>query len=661
MKKFYFSGTSKGARSTVVEREWIGKLLAADATLGAGSSPATDPDLPFRDDLLDAQGLQRRAREIGATVALVDRGTAAADLAARAAEDGRRLRRAYGEVLAAQQAERQITSAGRWLLDNFHLIDEQLDAISREAPELRAVLPTLPSGPHVGLPRVWLLARNYVAHTDSRFDLASLQTFLLAFQESAPLTLAELWALPLALRSVLVENLRRIAVRVEDSLTARRQAEALAGGLIRADDAPPRAKGFDPALPGPGARGPFLMQLARELQKLGPEAAPARAWLEQTMTRHRLSVDELAQREHVRQGANNVSISHAITSLREIGALDWRDFVERVSLVEVELRRVEGYAALDFLTRERYRRALAELAAGAGRPELDIARVVVDLTLESPAPHELGTFLLTLTGRTEVERRCGYVPTFAQRVRRRIHRHSVPLYLGSLALVTAGVLAVVALASGLPWAALAVLLPLAFFPASDIAVAFVNHLVQKAYPPRHLPRLELADGVPVALRTMVVVPVLLTDRASLEEHLKQLEVHALANPDRELYFALLADWRDAQDVEQDGEAAVLEGIDELLRTMNARAPSGGSTPRFLMFVRRRVWCESESCYMGWERKRGKLWELNRLLRGARDTSYLPELQGAAVPEDVRYVITLDADTRVPPGALRRLIGTAAHP
>lgn len=648
-------------RGTVVEREWIGKLLAADATLGAGPSTGPDPDLPFRDDLLDAQGLRKRARETGASVALAERGAAATDLAARAAEDGRRLRGAYGEVLAAQQAERQITSAGRWLLDNFHLIDEQLDAIAQAAPGLRAVLPTLAAGPYAGLPRVWLLARDYVAHTDSRFDLASLQAFLLGFQETAPLTLAELWALPLALRSVLVENLRRIAVRVQDSLVARRQAEALAGGLIRADGAAPRPTGFDPSLPGPGARGPFLMQLARELQKLGPEAAAARAWLEQTMARHRLSVDELAQREHVRQGANNVSISHAITSLREIGALDWRDFVERVSLVEAELRRVAGYAALDFLTRDRYRRALAELAAGAGRPEFEIARVVVELALESPAPHELGTFLLTLAGRVQVERRCGYRPTFGQRVRRRIQRHAMPLYLGSLAFVTAGLLATVAFAAGLPAPALALLLPLALFPASDIAVALVNHLVQKAYPPRHLPRLELGDGVPATLRTLVVVPVLLSDRATLEAHLEQLEVHSLANPDRELFFALLADWRDASAVEVEGEAALLDGVAPLLRAMNARTPSGVETPRFLVLVRRRVWCASESCYMGWERKRGKLWELNRLLRGARDTSYLPELQGAAVPEGVRYVITLDADTRVPPGALRRLVGTAAHP
>ena len=226
----------------MVERDWIGKLLAADSMLGAGPSPAPDPDLPFREDLLDIPGLQRRAREVGADVARAGPGAEQADLALRAADDGRRLRRAYAEVLAAQQAERQITPAGRWLLDNFHLIDEQLDAIAHAAPQLRARLPTLADGPHAGLPRVWLLARTYVEHTDSRFDLATLQSFVLAFQESAALTIAELWALPLALRSVLVENLRRIAVRVEDSLVARRQAEALAAGLMRPAEATPESK-----------------------------------------------------------------------------------------------------------------------------------------------------------------------------------------------------------------------------------------------------------------------------------------------------------------------------------------------------------------------------------------------------------------------------------
>ena len=160
---------SEGAHRTVVEREWIGRLLDAESPPLAGAAPPQDPELPFRDELLDPESLARRAREVGASAALAAPGGAEVDLAARAAEDGRRLRRAYAEVLAAEQGERQITSAGRWLLDNFHLIDEQLDAIAHGTPPLRHVLPTLSGGPYGGLPRVWI--------NDLQTHLARFETF----------------------------------------------------------------------------------------------------------------------------------------------------------------------------------------------------------------------------------------------------------------------------------------------------------------------------------------------------------------------------------------------------------------------------------------------------------------------------------------------------
>ncbi len=640
----------------MLEREWIGRLLAGEApTSGA---PISDADLPLRAELLDADGLARRAPDVAAALVVADADGSAAVLAERARSDGLRLRRALAEVQAAQNAERQISAAGRWFLDNFHLIEEQLDELGHLAGHNGCALPLVRAGDAAGLPRVWALAREYIAHTDSRFDAAVFARFVGACQSAAPLKLAELWALPLALRSVLVENLRRIAVRVEDSLSARRHAEQFALALTQTQ---PEAASPLPPFPGPGARDPFLLQLARQLQRLGPDSSDARAWFDQQLAAHRLSVDDLAQREHVRQGANNVSISQAITSLRLIGALDWREFVERVSLVEAELRRAPSYAGLDFLTRDRYRNALVDLARGARRGELQVAQALVALAADERSSRDVGEFLLTTAGRRRIETSLGYEPRRRQRVRRAIQRHAVPAYLAVIGIMTLAIVATTVWFAGLPAASLGILLPLALFPASDIAVALVNHLLQKAYPPRHLPRLELADGVPESLRTLTVMPVMFHDRALLEQQLRHLEVHALANPDPELSYALLADWADADVEERPDDAAMLALAGELARELNIRHWAGAERLRFFVLARRRVWSVTENCFMGWERKRGKLWELNRLLRGATDTTYLPELQGASLPTGVKYVVTLDADTRVPPGALRRLIGTAAHP
>src|SRR5205809_373254 len=215
-------------------------------------------------------------------------------------------------------------------------------------------------------------------------------------------------------------------------------------------------------------------------------------------------------------------------------------------------------------------------------------------------------------------------------------------------------------ASGVEPLSLLVLALLAVFPASDLAIALLNRSVTALVTPAVLPRFELRDGVPPHLRTMVVVPILLTDDAEVEAQIERLEVHYLANPDGDLRFAILSDWMDASTESAPGEArpvaAAREGIARLNRRHGA-APGGGE--RFFLFHRRRLWNAGERTWMGWERKRGKLHELNRLLRGATDTSFMPP--GIGAPSGVCYVITLDSDTRLPRGAVERLVGTMAHP
>ncbi len=243
---------------------------------------------------------------------------------------------------------------------------------------------------------------------------------------------------------------------------------------------------------------------------------------------------------------------------------------------------------------------------------------------------------------------------------------ATPGYLGTIVLLTGLILALPLLVTGRAGAgtvSLVVLALLALVPASDLAIALLNRSVTALFTPIALPRLELRDGVPWHLRTMVVVPTLLTDRAEVAEQIERLEVHYLANPDGDLRFALLSDWTDAPTETMAGDedtlAAAREGIERLNRRHGPAAEGG---ERFFLFHRRRLWNESQRAWMGWERKRGKLHELNRLLRGATDTTFLPTAGSPPVaPPGIRYVITLDADTRLPRGAVNRLVGAMAHP
>ncbi len=253
-----------------------------------------------------------------------------------------------------------------------------------------------------------------------------------------------------------------------------------------------------------------------------------------------------------------------------------------------------------------------------------------------------------------------------QWLRRAWFRATTPLYLVGIGVATAAILAlplVVMALSGASPASVVLLGLLALVPASDLAIALINRYVTRLVGPRRLPKLELSDGVPAESRALVVIPMLLTDEADIRETVQRLEVHYLANPDPQLRFALLSDWSDAETESLPEDETLLEDARSGIRELNAKhGPAAGGGDRFWVFHRKRLWNESEAAWMGWERKRGKLRELNHLLRGATGTSFLPpEPGGAPAPPGIRYVITLDADTRLPREAARRLVGTISHP
>ncbi len=208
-----------------------------------------------------------------------------------------------------------------------------------------------------------------------------------------------------------------------------------------------------------------------------------------------------------------------------------------------------------------------------------------------------------------------------------------------------------------PWC-LILLGLLGAIPALDVAVALVNRAVTFGFGAALLPALELRDGIPSHLRTLVAVPVLLTTAAAIEAQIERLEIHHLASPEGDLHFALLSDWADSATEYEDGDEALLAVASAGIARLNASHGPAPGGARFLLLHRRRMWSPSENLWIGWERKRGKLHELNRLLRGAMDTSFITTV---ATPTIVRYVVTLDADTRLPREAIRRLIGKMAHP
>jgi cyclic beta-1,2-glucan synthetase len=613
---------------------------------------------PLRADLLSVERLESKAEAI-ARDRVVEGKVADASLLGRVRDNGRVLLRCYRALAAVIQEERATTPAAEWLVDNFHIVEDVLNEVRTDLPPgFYRQLPRLDEGPFEGSPRVVGLAWTLVAHTDSRFDPLVLQRFVLAFQRVQPLLISELWAVPIALRLALLENLRRLAEEIVEGRAERLAADGLANVLLGQGDSPPDPLAFK-SLGDQVLTTPFAVQLAQRLRDQDPDATPAARWLEERLATVGTSSQDLVRAEHQRQGAANVTVRNVITSLRVMGTFDWREFFESVSLVDRVLREESAFGAMDFNTRDRYRHAIEDLARGSGRPEMSVAREALALAGQREDP---GLYFIS-KGRPRLEAVLGYHVSVRQRLVRAYMGSATWSYLGSTFIVTAFLLSSPLFFThhlGVSLPLLVLLAALAMFPASDAATALVNRAMMELLPPRPLPRLELAKGVPPDLKSLVAVPTLLTGEAQIAEQIGRLGVHYLANADGELRFALLSDWTDApaEHAPEDDRllAAARAGVQALNRQYGAAADG---EPRFYLFHRHRVWSASEGCWMGWERKRGKLHELNRLLRGAADTTFLPD--PAPVPDGIRYVITLDADTQLPRGAAARLVGTLAHP
>ena len=422
----------------------------------------------------------------------------------------------------------------------------------------------------------------------------------------------------------------------------------------------------------------FAVQLVQRLRDLDPKVGPILLWLDKRLDAQGTTSDEIVRAEHQDQTAMTVTVRNVITSMRLMSAFDWHEFFESVSLVDEVLRDGSLFAEMDFSTRDYYRHAIeATLTRGTAYSEIEIAGRALQRAKQARAKHlseapdrlnqadDPGYYLIS-KGRLEFERDLGYRAPWRQKLLRLYVQTAVPGYLGTILALTASILALPLFYSweqGVATKYLALLGLIGAIPASDLAIALVNRAVTALLGPRALPRLELSDGVPEHLRTIVVVPTLLTRLDAVKEQVDRLEIHFLANPDGDLRFALLSDWVDAPSESLPGDDELLAAAADGIERLNQRhGPAPGGSERFFLFHRKRVWNESQGKWMGWERKRGKLQELNRFLRGDSNTTFIPA--GGRHPEEipgVRYVITLDADTRVPRGAVARLVGTMAHP
>lgn len=583
--------------------------------------------------------------------------------------------RAFNRATLAVDPNRRITPAAEWLLDNFYLIEEQIQLARRHLPRGYSwELPRLMRGASEGFPRVYDIVLELISHVDAQIDEGPLCAFVAAYQGSVSLRLGELWAIPIMLRLGLIENLQRVTSRLivaredrdlADHWTDRLQAMAETNPsqlvVIVADMA--RAN-----LPISSA---FVAQFCQRLARQSSILHLARAWLEQRLLELGVSVEHLIHLESQSQAADQVSISHSISSLRILAAMNWKDFVESLSGVEQTLRSDPAgvYRQMDFATRDRYRHVVEFLARQSHATEAEAAQAAIRLAEEGAMnagiqdrTAHVGYYLID-GGLTALTRRLKVDWPWRTQAQRVIRRFPLAFYAGSVGFLTLG-LTLVSLRAlgdwGIPGGFLLGAGFLFALCSSQLAVALVNWIATLLVPPQRLPRLDYSSGINEGGRTMVVVPAMLVDKESVDELVASLEVHHLANRDPRLHFALLTDFLDADTEMAPEDAELLHRVREGIEAINRKHASAEGDV-FFLFHRPRRWNASEHTWMGYERKRGKLVQFNLALRGGSAGAFSETIGRTAILPSIQYVITLDTDTQLPRDAARQLIGIMAHP
>ena len=578
-------------------------------------------------------------------------------------------------LIESAKENSSISPAGEWLLDNFYSIEEQIQIGKKHFPKSYSdTLPRLAKGPFAGLPRVYHIALEIIAHSDGRVDPENLYSFIKAYQGITNLKLGELWAVPIMLRIALIENLRRLAATIARDRINKNLADYWADKMTDTAEKDPKSLIIvtaDMARSNPPIVSSFVAELTRRLLGKGPALSLPLSWVEQRLSENGLTTNMLVHQENQKQAADQVSMSNSISSLRFINNSDWREFVEKTSGVEEILRTDIGniYGHMDFTTRDHYRHLVEAIAKRSGTSELEVARIAIDAAremLNTEKGNERNThvgFYLIGDGVTGIEKKAGIKFKWYEKLKCTLSEYAFTMYSGSIIILTLLLAGILVRHSyhqhiDIGWVIFAGIISI--IATSQLATAIVNWFATLMVQPDFMPRLDYSKGLPESVRTLVAVPTLFSTTSELDHLLETMEVRYLANKQDHLHFALLTDFRDAPVEELPDDKHLLAYTEKRIGDLNAKYGHEKEDIFFLLH-RPRKWNPTDQIWMGYERKRGKLGDLNAVLRGYGQDRFQLIVGDQSVLEKVKYVITLDADTLLPREAAWKIIAVLAHP
>lgn len=629
-----------------------------------------DEKAPLRSELFTLQQLEQHAKALAARHILT-KGRPSEKMLKRLGENEGILMEVHNLLAETVKQNHGIDPAGEWLLDNFYLIEEQVYTGKKHLPKgYSKGLPQLANGASEGLPRVYDIIVELISHSDGRVDLESLSGFINAYQSVVTLQIGELWAIPIMLRLALIENMRRLSTQIALDILHKNLANYWADQMVETAERDPKDLVLviaDMARSRPPVEGAFVAELTRRLQGRGSNLALPLSWVEQLLSDTGVTSNELVLIESQKQAARQVSVSNSISSLRFLNATDWKTFVEQESVIEKILREdIDGvYGKMDFYTRDNYRHIVEKISKYSTLSEAEIAKHAIDLAYKNntdPRMSHVGYFLID-KGVKQIEQTVKIKLPLREKIKKGITNIPLFYYLSCILIIT-GLLTWFLIQAGLGisfknWH-LYLLTALAVIAASQPAIAIINWLSNLLIQPQPLPRLDFSEGIPESCKTLVVIPTMLTSIDEIDNLVEALEVRFVANRQAYLYFGLLTDFKDAPTEQTRDDEELLNYAKSRIIELNNKYAEPG-LEMFMFFHRPRKWNAKEKIWMGHERKRGKLEELNALLRGGKRENFSSIIADEKLIQEIKYVITLDTDTKLPRESAWKMAATLAHP
>lgn len=645
-------------------------------------SRSKDEKIKIRDASLTCDELEAHAREIAYEHAVSKKLNLFNWPVPRMNENYRFILSVYKALNEDMQKGIGTTPAAEWLLDNFYIIEEQVKGVRKDlTKEYYSRLPMLSSGPLKGYARIYTVALELVSHTDGRIDEKVLLNYINAYQSNNTLASRELWALAIMIKLALIENIRYTCQSIEESQKQRRKVEEILTSAKGEDgiDIKKLINAIEAELKGKyQVSSAFIECLAYRLRKMGRAYSHVLRHIDDILEINGTNVDSVTHKEHSEQTVRKGSIGNCIISLKYISSSNWVDIFEALSKVENVLRSDPNgtYNFMDLSSKNYYRKRLEELALEFDVSEKHVANKVVELSKRAMEEKEdindvkckrnchVGYYIIG-EGLKELEKEIGSKKTFGRRIGILIKRNPLALYIGSVGILT---ILICVIFSGYIFsevlrfkAVIAAIGALTLvIPAADVSVNFINWILNHVFKPSFFPRIELKDSISVEYSTMVVIPALLPDEKRAVALINNLEVYYLSNRENNLYFALAGDYKDSDSKDMAGDEKIVSTAIDRVNELNRKYSKDGNDI-FYFFHRHRQFNERQKKWMGWERKRGALVEFNAMLLGSKKTSYTITSKDSSKLPKVKYVITLDADTILPLGTAKKLVGTMVHP